>query len=68
MGRGHFYVEEERLLERVMMLKSMIGEQEFHRKPCPLLLNQLNKFTVLCEILQSDVSRLAKSVETASED
>lgn len=68
MAREHFYGDEEKLRERLLVLKELVSEQELHPRPCPLLAAQLNELDVLCGRLQSDVRKLAECVEKARHD
>jgi hypothetical protein len=65
MSREHFYGDEEKLRNRLLVLKELVFEQPLHDKPCPLLAAQLNHLDVMCSQLQSDVRKLAECVEKA---
>lgn len=68
MAREHFYGDEEKLRNRLLVLKELVAEQNLYEKPCPLLAAQLNELAVLCGRLQSDVRKLAECVEKASHE
>lgn len=65
MAREHFYSDEAKLRNRLLVLKELVAEQELHEQPCPLLAAQLNELGVLCGRLQADVRKLAECVEKA---
>ena len=66
MGREHFYGDEEMTLARLRMLQTLVGEQDLHNKPCPLLAAQLNEIGVLCGRLQATIIKMAEHVEKAA--
>jgi hypothetical protein len=63
--REHFYTDEEKIRSRLLVLKELVGEQDLHARPCPLLAAQLNQLSVLCGRLQDEASKLAACVEKA---
>ncbi len=65
VSREHFYGDEEKTLNRLLMLQSLVGEQQLHPKPCPLLAAQLNELSVLCGRLQADIRKLKECVKAA---
>jgi len=65
MAREHFYGDEEKLMNRLLVLQSLVGEQQLYSKPCPLLAAQLNELGVLCGLLQADVRKMAECVQEA---
>jgi hypothetical protein len=65
MPRENFYMEEERLRSRVVVLKEMVAEQTLHDKPCKLLASQLNELEVLCGRLLTDTRKLSEAVAVA---
>lgn len=68
MAREHFYSDERKLRERLLMLKDLVAERELYTHPCPLLATQINELGVLCKMLQADVQKLAECVEKAMRD
>lgn len=63
MAREHFYINEEKLMKRILVLKELIAEQDLHEEPCLLLAAQLNELGVLCGRLQAEVRALAEAVK-----
>jgi hypothetical protein len=63
--REHFYADEEKIRSRLLVLKELVGEQDLHASPCPLLAAQLNQLSVLCGRLQDEARKLAACVEKA---
>lgn len=65
MSRLYFHGDEQKLRERLLMLKELVAEQNLHSEPCPLLAQQLTELGVLCKLLQADVRKLAGCVDKA---
>lgn len=61
--REHFYSDEVKVRNRLLVLKELVGEQEIHARPCPLLAAQLNELGVLCGRLQADIRKLEECVQ-----
>ena len=68
MAREHFYCDEEKLRNRILVSRDLVAEQDLREKPCPLLAAQLNELGVLCGRLQSNIQKLAECVEKAGHD
>lgn len=61
--REQFYIEEEKILARLIMLQSLISEHKLHQTPCPLLASQLNELDVLTKLMQRDIQEMIQSVQ-----
>lgn len=68
MTRKYFYGNEEKIMNRLLALQSIVGEQSLHTTPCPLLAAQLNELAVLCGRLQADVQQMAAYVLAAGHE
>ena len=67
MAREYFHMDEKRVLNRVLVVKELISDQEVYDKPCPLLKEQLNKLKVFSDQLQLDISKLNAIIESAKQ-
>ena len=63
-----FYASEEKALERMLLLRALVTEQDIHTTACPLLASQLNELEVVCLKLLTDVRRLSTIVATCNAD
>jgi hypothetical protein len=63
--RDHFYSDEEKIRSRLLVLQELVGEQDLHARPCPLLAAQLNELEVLCSRLQAEARKLSECVGKA---
>lgn len=66
--RNHFYTEEEKTKNRILVLKDLIADQEIQNVPCQLLATQLTQLSVLTKLLQIEIAELTKCVEKAIVD
>lgn len=66
--RNHFYTDEEKIRNRILVLKDLIADQELHIVPCQLLATQLTQLNVLTKLLQIEIAELSKCVEKAIND
>lgn len=68
MARVHFNSSEDIILNRIIVLKDLIANQNIHETPCELLLMQLNEMNVLCSLLQKNISELSACTQRAVSD
>jgi hypothetical protein len=63
MTREYFHADEEKLRNRILVLKEIISEHNLSDTPCPLLVDHLSELSVLCGLLRFDIQKLVASLK-----